>query len=107
MPHDFPVFAKDHSLYIFDILSAVQYMHSKEVVHRDLKLRNIVFDDKGKHGKLKIIDFGLSEIINNQNKNDLDNTVYGTLYYLAPGTLYIHIVYMQYIYSIYIRYCFL
>ena len=71
--------------YIKDILSAVQYMHSNYIVHRDLTCRNIVFDRPGKDGVLKVIDFGLSEIIHKENENEIDDNYCGTLYYLAPG----------------------
>ena len=60
-------------------------MHNKRIVHRDLKLRNIVFDGKGENGILKIIDFGESELI--QNPNDDDVRFCGTFYYMPPGIL--------------------
>ena len=41
------------------ILSAVNYCHSIGVIHRDLKLSNILIDS-GK--RIKIIDFGFSRI---------------------------------------------
>ena len=52
------------------ILDAVEYMHSKKIVHRDLKCNNIVFDRPGDYNNatLKIIDFGCSEYIKNKNK---------------------------------------
>ena len=49
--------------YIKPILNAVQYMHSKAIVHRDLKPSNMVFDRPGNKGIIKIIDFGTSEIV--------------------------------------------
>jgi len=44
-----------------EMLSAVRYMHSKGIVHRDLKLENFVFVSKEADSELKLIDFGLSK----------------------------------------------
>jgi serine/threonine protein kinase len=51
------------SLIIQQILSGVTYCHSKNIVHRDLRLENIMIEDKFKHGEspsIKISDFGAS-----------------------------------------------
>lgn len=42
------------------ILSGLQYIHGNMVLHRDIKLDNMLIDDKG---HLKIIDFGISRVI--------------------------------------------
>jgi serine/threonine protein kinase len=43
------------------ILSAVSYMHSKGIIHRDLKYENILFIDNNPQAEIKLIDFGLSK----------------------------------------------
>jgi len=42
------------------LIGAVMHMHKNHIVHRDLKLENILFKDKSPNAELKIIDFGLS-----------------------------------------------
>lgn len=43
------------------VISAISYCHSKNVVHRDIKLENIMLMEKGDLSKgIKIIDFGIS-----------------------------------------------
>jgi len=43
--------------YAVEIIKGVQYIHSSNIVHRDIKPQNLMIDDEG---HLKIIDFGLS-----------------------------------------------
>ncbi|CAR22255.1 Serine/threonine-protein kinase [Lachancea thermotolerans] len=64
------------------IVGAVKYMHSRRVIHRDLKLGNIFFD---KHYNLKIGDFGLAAVLANDRERKY--TVCGTPNYIAPEVL--------------------
>ena len=43
------------------MLSSVRYLHSKGIIHRDLKLENFLFSTNDEHSDLKLIDFGLSK----------------------------------------------
>ena len=40
------------------ILSAINYIHEKSVIHRDLKTANILLMDTNDYSSIKIIDFG-------------------------------------------------
>jgi len=46
-----------------NILYALEYIHKCGVVHRDIKLDNIMFCKRGDTRKIKIIDFGFSHVI--------------------------------------------
>ena len=63
--------------FLHQMLDAVEYMHKKNVVHRDLKLENMLHDEQL---NLKICDFGFSEYKNIDKLNDY----VGTKTYMAP-----------------------
>lgn len=66
------------------IASSLDYCHRNNVVHRDLKIENIMIS---KSGDIKIIDFGLSNLY---DKNKLLKTYCGSLYFAAPELLLAH-----------------
>ena len=73
---------EDEARAIFiQLLSAVSYCHNQGIIHRDLKPGNIVIDKKG---RIKLIDFGLSTLVNPGQKL---NYHCGTLPYAAPEIL--------------------
>ncbi|CAK9082917.1 Calcium-dependent protein kinase 2 (PfCDPK2) [Durusdinium trenchii] len=77
---------KDAAIVVQQMLSAVFYMHKRQVCHRDLKPENFLFLTKGPMEKnlLKIIDFGLSKCF----EADVPmSTKAGTPYYVAPQVL--------------------
>ena len=69
------------------ILMALNYCHSEKVCHRDLKPENFLFVDKSDDSDLKIIDFGLSKIIQAGSGLKRMKTRAGTPYYISPEVL--------------------
>lgn len=67
--------------YFRQIISAVDYLHKNSIVHRDLKIENIIIDH---NDNVKLIDFGLSNFFDNKM---LLNTFCGSLYFAAPELL--------------------
>ncbi|XP_048492887.1 CBL-interacting protein kinase 32 isoform X5 [Beta vulgaris subsp. vulgaris] len=71
--------------YFQQLINAVDYCHSRGVYHRDLKPENLLLD---KTGDLKVSDFGLSAISQQQIQGDgLLHTTCGTPNYVAPEVL--------------------
>lgn len=69
------------SVIIGRLLSAVEYLHIKQICHRDIKPENIMLNNFNDLTSLKLIDFGLSA----QHFDSLENSDYcGTLLYMAP-----------------------
>ena len=54
--------------YIKQILLGVHYLHSQGVIHRDLKLDNMLLHGEVSNGQVKIADFGLSYLIKRGTK---------------------------------------
>jgi casein kinase II subunit alpha len=50
----------DTRQYLFLLLRALDQVHSKSIIHRDIKPQNIAYDPVKK--SLKLLDFGLSEV---------------------------------------------
>jgi polo-like kinase 1 len=67
--------------YINHVLSAVQYLHENNIIHRDLKLANLFINNSM---EVKIGDFGLSTQIENGERK---KTMCGTPNYIAPEIL--------------------
>lgn len=70
------------------ILEGLKYMHSKNIMHRDIKPGNIMLRDplpsEGNEEICKIIDFGLSANLLDKSDEALIHDKSGTVGYLAP-----------------------
>ena len=65
------------------ILGAAKYMHSRRVIHRDLKLGNLFLDE---NMCIKVGDFGLAALL--VDDDDRKKTICGTPNYIAPEVLF-------------------
>lgn len=87
------------SRHMREMLSGVHYLHSLGVVHRDLKLDNILLSGKGKNCTVKLADFGLSALIrlgeagydveesSKRKKYNHLKDMWGTKEYFAPEVI--------------------
>lgn len=68
---------------MLQLLEGLQFMHNQFVIHRDLKVSNLLLTDKG---CLKIADFGLARMAGEPSKPLTPKVV--TLWYRAPEVLF-------------------
>jgi len=75
-------FKEEEILNIIDsLVCGLEYLHSKKIVHRDIKPDNILFDDKN---KAKLSDIGIAKFVADDETSYLDQDRSGTPYYVAP-----------------------
>jgi serine/threonine protein kinase len=68
----------------FQIGLAIKYLHNYGIVHRDLKLENVMMSDNTEESIPKLVDFGLAKMI---GPNEKALEPFGTLGYVAPEVL--------------------
>ncbi|XP_048679636.1 ribosomal protein S6 kinase-related protein isoform X2 [Caretta caretta] len=68
-------------LFAAELVLVLGYLHDLGIVHRDVKMENILLDE---HGHLKLTDFGLSRHL---RRGERAYTICGTLQYMAPEVL--------------------
>jgi serine/threonine protein kinase len=77
----FPLTAEGAVFFSTEVLLALQSLHNKYIVYRDLKPENLLLDAEG---HIKLADLGLAKII---GRGGTTNTLCGTEVYVAPETL--------------------
>ncbi|KDP38667.1 hypothetical protein JCGZ_04020 [Jatropha curcas] len=71
-------------VYFQQLISAIDFCHSRGVYHRDLKPENLLLDADG---NLKVTDFGLSAFSEHLKQDGLLHTTCGTPAYVAPEVI--------------------
>lgn len=75
-----PLSEKEAKMIFQQVHSAIRYMHSMNIIHRDIKPNNIMFLDEN-HEHALLIDFGICGVSNGNEKEVIKA---GTLDYLPP-----------------------
>ncbi|CAF4696269.1 unnamed protein product [Rotaria socialis] len=65
--------------YVAQIICVLQYLHSKNIVYRDLKLEHVIVNSTG---SIRLIDYGLGRLL--KTHDDTCHTFCGTYSYMAP-----------------------
>jgi serine/threonine protein kinase len=66
---------------VAELLSALDYAHRQNVVHRDVKPANLLIETDG---RLKLTDFGVARIQDSGEPTKTQGTMVGTLKYMSP-----------------------
>ena len=69
---------------LVEIAAGLHHAHDKGVIHRDVKPENVMLTTQG---AVKVLDFGLGRVIDDEVRRTVDGTVMGTWAYMSPEQL--------------------
>jgi predicted Ser/Thr protein kinase len=79
--HEGPMDEAQALPYVTQMLRALEHAHGAEVIHRDIKPRNIMLSADG---TVKVTDFGLAKVHRSDSRETVTQGVHGTLNYMSP-----------------------
>lgn len=66
---------------VMEVAQAISHLHAHKIVHRDLKPENILLSEEG---GVKVIDFGISRLMEDPKDLRKKTSLMGTLTYMSP-----------------------
>ncbi|KAL0225387.1 hypothetical protein RCL1_003299 [Eukaryota sp. TZLM3-RCL] len=74
---------QDLFMILTQVSHGLRFLHSKNIIHRDVKPENIVLESKERPFRLKICDFGISKVL----QSTFTGSMLGTMHFMAPEIL--------------------
>jgi len=70
------------AIYVSQVLEGLDYLHSQQVIHRDIKGANLLIT---REGSIKLSDFGIATVVHVKQRNS--SLVQGSPYWMAPEVI--------------------